>query len=326
MIFFYIILAYLILVTLFIRIVVIRSKPERTLAEDQNKLRGTGISFEEKSETDAYSILHIVEDGIERITYTPKIRKHETPILMLHGMWHGAWCWEPWQKYFAQNGWEVITFSLPGHGKSTLQRPLWLCTLDYYLSFLRDEVNRLPQKPIIMGHSMGGALTQWYLKHLGDDLPAAVLVAPWVAKNIMLDGMLLMLKLDILGVLQTFFRLNANGYVRSPKRAAKLLLSKDSPYSAKELHAKLGGESAIVMLQHNPPYWYPPKDIQTPMLILAGEKDAVVTVKGLQDSADFYGAEFLLVQNAGHNLMMEKSAPETIEKISNWLEKVLPSP
>lgn len=319
MIFLYIFIGYLLLVLLFIKINFNKADPQRTLAEDQNKLRGTGISFEEKSETDDYSVLHVVEDGIERITYTPRIREHETPILMLHGMWHGAWCWEPWQKYFAQNGWEVITFSLPGHGKSTLQRPIWLCTLDYYLAFLRDEVNRLPQKPIIIGHSMGGALTQWYLKYLGDDLPAAVLVAPWVAKNVMLDGTLLFFKLDIIGSL-SLFQLNANALVRSPERAARLLLSKNSPYSPKELHAKLGGESALVMLQHKPPRWYPPENIKTPTFIAAGELDAVVTVKGLKDSAKFYGAEFLLVQNAGHNLMMEKSAPETIEKIKIWLE------
>lgn len=31
---------------------------------------------------------------------------------------------------------------------------------------------------MLIGHSMGGALTQWYLKY-GRSLPAAVLVAPW---------------------------------------------------------------------------------------------------------------------------------------------------
>ena len=91
-----------------------------TLEKNQNKLRGTGISFEETLETNAYAILHVVEDGIERITYTPKVRKHETPILMLHGMWHGAWCWEPWQKFIASQGWETISFSLPAGDRTTL--------------------------------------------------------------------------------------------------------------------------------------------------------------------------------------------------------------
>ena len=321
MIFLYLFIAYWVVLLTFIIVNLVKANPQRTLAKDQNKLRGTGISFEEKSDTEHYFILHAVEDGIERITYTPKIRKHEAPILMLHGMWHGAWCWEPWQKYFAENGWEVITFSLPGHGKSTKKRTIFLCRLDYYLAFLRDEVARLPQKPILMGHSMGGALTQWYLKYLGDDLPAAVLVAPWVAKNSYADGAPLLIKLDPIGALLTFIRWNTSSYVRSPKRAALLLTTEGALVTPEDLHAQLTNESALVTFQHMPPLWYPPKGLHTSMLILAAEKDAVVSLKGLKASAEHYGAELLPISNSGHNLMMEATAPETVKKIDNWLKK-----
>ena len=320
MIFLYIIIAYFIFLWAFIGFNLLKANPKRTLAKDQNKLRGTGISFEEIHEHDAYTVRHIIEDGIERITYTPKKRKHETPILMLHGMWHGAWCWEPWQKYLSEQGWETISFSLPGHGKSTLQRPIWLCTLDYYLAFYRDEIERLPTKPILMGHSMGGALTQWSLKYLGDDFPAAILVAPWVAKNVIADGGPMMVKIDPLVVLLTTLQLNASNWVRSPERAARLLITEGASYTPEELHAKLGNESALISFQHSPLVWHPPENLQTPMLILAGEKDAVVTVKGLEDSAKHYGADLSVIPNSGHNLMMEKTAPETIEKIRLWLE------
>ncbi len=323
MFFFNILLAYLVFILVFIAVNLLKAKPQRTLAKDQNKLRGTGISFDEKSETEDYAISHVVEDGIERITYTPKNRKHNTPILMLHGMWHGAWCWEPWQEYLTQQGWEVISFSLPGHGKSTLQRPLWLCTLDYYLAFLRDEVNHLPQKPILMGHSMGGALIQWYLKHVGDDLPAVALIAPWVAKNAFLDGLPLFTKYDPIGVLLNLIQLNANPYMRNPKVAAHALVSDNAPCNAEELHAKLDGESALVMFQHMPPFWYPPENLKTPISLAAGTADRLVSYKGLKASAEFYGAEFIHVPDAGHNLMMEKSATDTIEKINHWLEETI---
>ena len=305
---------------LFIAINLIKGNPKRTLAKGQNNLRGTGISFEEKNEHETYIIHHAVEDGIERITYTPRERKHETPILMLHGMWHGAWCWEPWQKYLAEQGRETISFSLPGHGKSTRQRPIFLCTLDYYLAFYRDEMKRLPQKPILMGHSMGGALTQWAIKYLGDDLPATILVAPWVAKNPIADGGRLIAKLDPMVIPMTALQLNASSWIRTPERAARLLITEGASHTPEELHAKLGNESALVTFQHTPLAWRPPKNIQTPMLILAGEKDAVVTVEGLQDSAAHYGADFIVVPDSGHNLMMERSAPKTIEKINTWLE------
>ena len=293
----------------------------------QNKFDGTGRTFEEKSETEAYTILHVVEDGIERITYTPKNRKHETPILFAHGMWHGAWCWESWQKLFAEWGWESVAYSLPGHAKSLLQRPLWLCTLDYYLAFIRDEVNRLPRnpaqnqrgKPILMGHSMGGALTQWYLKYIGDDLPAAVLVAPWTSHNMMPQSMALTAKLDPLGVLLVMLKWHAGPTVRNPKVAARALITDDAILSPEELHARLDIESALVLMQHNPPLWYPAKNPKTPILLLAGDKDAVVPFDGLKRSAAYYHADFIHVPEAGHNLMMEKSYKDTAQQINNWL-------
>ena len=42
----------------------------------------------------ASDVRHEVENGIERVTYIPEQRRFDTPILMQHGMWHGAWCWE----------------------------------------------------------------------------------------------------------------------------------------------------------------------------------------------------------------------------------------
>jgi pimeloyl-ACP methyl ester carboxylesterase len=289
----------------------------------QNKFTGTGKTFEESHETEIYTVLHTVEDGIERIIYTPKRRKHETPIFMAHGMWHGAWCWEAWQKLFAEWGWESIAYSLPGHGKSTLQRPIWLCTLDYYLAFVRDEVSRLPRKPILMGHSMGGALSQWYLRHIGDDLPAVVLVAPWTSHHVMLDSMPLFLKLDPIGSLLTSLKWNAGPLMRSPKTAAAALITAGATLSPEELHARLNSESALVTLQHNPPFWHPAENPKTPILLLAGEKDAVVPFEGLRHSAAYYKADFISVPEAGHNLMMEKSYKETAQKINDWLTKLI---
>lgn len=278
-----------------------------------------GKSFDEENQTSIYTITHVVEDGIERITYTPKKRRFETPILMQHGMWHGAWCWQLWQELLAEWGWESIAISQPGHGKSPEQRPIMLCTLEYYLSFLKAEIERLPHKPVLMGHSMGGALTQWYLKYVGDDLPAAVLVAPWNAFNIFRDSMPCMLRLDPLGFLACGLLGTATPAVRDPQRAARLLLSSNSIYTDDEFHAQLGPESALVLLEHRPPRWLPPTDLQTPILLLAGEQDAIVTLEGLRHSAVHYKADFFAIPGAGHNLMHAHNTQETAKIIHNWL-------
>jgi pimeloyl-ACP methyl ester carboxylesterase len=264
-----------------------------------------------------YSISHTAQDGIERIVYSPEVKRFETPILMQHGMWHGAWCWQFWQELFAEWGWESIAFSLPGHGQSPVQRPIRWCTLGYYLDFLVAEIERLPQQPILMGHSMGGALTQWVLKYIGD-LPAAVLVAPWTSHN-MLGPVFRFSRLDPIGFLLCGLTLTTTPSVRTPQRAAKMFITEDAILTPGELHANLGPESFWVLLQYNPLLWSPAKQTNTPMLWLAGGSDALITEPEERRSAAHYGAGYVVVDGAGHNLMMEHSYRQTAETIRDWL-------
>jgi len=296
-----------------------RIDPAASLAEHVNQ-GPRGFRQVAGAETDVYTMRHTIEDGIERIVYTPKQRRHVTPILMQHGMFHGAWCWQWWQPLFAEWGWESVAVSLPGHGGSPTQRQIEICTLDYYLGFVKAEVDRLAQPPVLMGHSMGGALTQWYLKYCGD-LSAAVLVAPWLSHSTMLDGPKVMSNDPWLPLLSSL-AWSATPWVRNPQRAAKLFITDGAIITPEELYDRLGPESQIVVLQHNPPFWAPPDDVRTPMLWLTGEKDAVISVQQATRSAEFYQADHIIVPEAGHNLMMEKSYRETAEKIRDWLEQL----
>ncbi|MBI5715520.1 MAG: alpha/beta hydrolase, partial [Chloroflexi bacterium] len=42
---------------------------------------------------------------LELITRQPASNPRPTPLLFVHGAWHGAWCWaEYFLPYFAQHG------------------------------------------------------------------------------------------------------------------------------------------------------------------------------------------------------------------------------
>jgi pimeloyl-ACP methyl ester carboxylesterase len=223
-----------------------------------------------------YTVSHTVEGGIERITYTPAERRFATPIVMQHGMWHDAWCWRPWQELLAEWGWESHAHSLPGHGRSPTRRPVRWCTLQYYFEFLHDEVRREGRPPILMGHSMGGALTQWHLKY-GSPLAAAVLVAPWTSHDMnTLPLAEPIARRDPLGSLLCLLTLSATPLVRNPRRAAECFITDGAIISPEELHARLGPESLLVLMQYQPPFWEPVARTDTPMLWLAGGSDAVL--------------------------------------------------
>ena len=262
-------------------------------------------------------ITHTVIDGIERITYTPAEKKHDTPIVMQHGMWHGAWCWAAWQELLAEWGWESHAHSLPGHANSPTQRPIRWCTLGYYLEFLAVEIERMAQPPVLMGHSMGGALTQMYLKQYGD-LPAAVLVAPWQSHS-MAVPILRTIPRDVGGFVRCLFDLTASPLVRNPLRTGQMFIHDGAIMTPEELHEKVGAESVWVLFQYNPPLWRPAKQVNTPMLWLAGAADTLISETEERKSAAHYGATYVVVSEAGHNVMMEKSFRDTAVSVHEWL-------
>jgi pimeloyl-ACP methyl ester carboxylesterase len=298
-------------------------------AELDRAYRGT--TFSETKRTATYIRVHTIENGIERIVYIPRKRRFDTPIIMQHGMWHGAWCWEHWQELFAVWGWETHAHSLPGHAGSALRRPIARCTLDYYLRFLKAEIDRLSdqgvtRRPVLMGHSMGGALTQWYLKYVDNEraargsLSAAVLVAPWVSHSMVKDGLMPMITYDPLGVLMMLLTWDATPMKRdAPRSAVRFLVGPQAAVSLEDLQPKLGPESAIVMYQHNPPFWYPPTQVKPPLLWVAGEDDPLLTEPAQRRSAAYYKADYIVAEQARHNVMMEHNYRETAKRIHNWL-------
>ena len=264
-----------------------------------------------------FDVSHSVIDGIVRVIYTPHKRRFDTPIVMHHGMWHGAWCWQGWQELLAEWGWESHAHSLPGHAGSPVQWPIRWCTLGYYAKFLQAEMERMPCKPVLMGHSMGGALTQWVLREQ-DDLAAAVLVAPWLAHS-MLVPILHTIGRDPVGFALCTLNLTTTPLVRNPFRAAQMFIHEGAVLSPQELYERLGPESMWVLLQYNPPLWRPVPQLKTPLLWLAGEADTLISEKAEAKSARHYGAEYVCVPGAGHNVMMEQGWRETARLVHEWL-------
>lgn len=84
-------------------------------------------------------------------------------IVMIHGMWGGAWCWEHYQPYFESRGYRCLTPTLRHHDVLPQDPPpagLGTIGLKDYADDLETLIRELDAPPIIMGHSMGGLLAQ----------------------------------------------------------------------------------------------------------------------------------------------------------------------
>ncbi|QBD79643.1 alpha/beta fold hydrolase [Ktedonosporobacter rubrisoli] len=74
--------------------------------------------------------------------------------VLVHGAWHGMWCWDKVAPLLRQAGHRVITFDLPGHGQD--KTPVSEVTLDLYARRVGDVLAEQSEPVILVGHSMGG--------------------------------------------------------------------------------------------------------------------------------------------------------------------------
>ncbi|MEO6123761.1 MAG: alpha/beta hydrolase [Ilumatobacteraceae bacterium] len=78
-----------------------------------------------------------------------------TPIVVLvHGAWHGAWCWAALQAELDSRGIASVAVDLPGHGVST--EPLGDLVGD--AAHLDAVIATIDAPIVLVGHSYGGAV------------------------------------------------------------------------------------------------------------------------------------------------------------------------
>lgn len=75
-------------------------------------------------------------------------------FVLVHGAYHGAWCWYAVVPELEARGHEVVTFDLPAHGVDTT--PAAQVTFDDYVTRVTDAVDAREGSVMLVGHSMAG--------------------------------------------------------------------------------------------------------------------------------------------------------------------------
>ena len=75
-------------------------------------------------------------------------------IVLVHGAWHGAWCWDLVQAHLGSAGVDVVAVDLPGHGAN--HEPL--ADLHGDAATVRSTLDSLDGPTVLVGHSYGGAV------------------------------------------------------------------------------------------------------------------------------------------------------------------------
>ncbi|HEX4240189.1 MAG TPA: alpha/beta fold hydrolase [Steroidobacteraceae bacterium] len=115
-------------------------------------------------------------------------RRFDT-IVLIHGLWMTALCWENWAKRYEAQGFRVIARSWPGMEGDidALRRdPSGIAKLGIteIVEHYEKIIEGLDQPPLIMGHSFGGLMTQILLdRGFG---AAGVAISTAAAKGVLL--------------------------------------------------------------------------------------------------------------------------------------------
>jgi pimeloyl-ACP methyl ester carboxylesterase len=91
-------------------------------------------------------------------------------IVLIHGLWVTPRSWEKWVERYENKGYRVLAPAYPGFEVEVEAlredlSPIEALTVPPIVEDLENTVGELSSPPIIMGHSMGGLLTQILLDH-----------------------------------------------------------------------------------------------------------------------------------------------------------------
>lgn len=101
--------------------------------------------------------------------------------ILVHGSWHGAWCWYKIAPRLEAAGHWVSAIDLPGHGRD--HTPPGNVTMQDYVDCIGRAIDEADEPVILVGHSRGGiAITQAAEAHV-EKISRLVYLAAFLVPN-----------------------------------------------------------------------------------------------------------------------------------------------
>ena len=277
---------------------------------------------------------------MEVITSTPTtnsdvITEQKPPLFFIHGSFHGAWCWDLYQHYFAQLGYKSYAISLRGAGNSsngTSEKKAYLNEVLDDLDAVYDLLD-MESPPVIIGHSTGGLLVQQWAAQRTKQFVAAVLCCSkppsrfnamtWRITRLHGVGFAWRMALgfaqnrfanDLELCREVFFTSkNDPGYSEKFESDEKLLEYMNNFRTLSKLFVDL--KSSHEPIEN-------PGRMLGKTLVMGGEFDKIVDVGALKQTAEFYGGVHMVLPTP-HDIMLCSQWQLSANAIANWLDKLL---
>ncbi|MFW9961266.1 MAG: alpha/beta fold hydrolase [Candidatus Thorarchaeota archaeon] len=229
-------------------------------------------------------------------------------IILVHGAGGSAATWFQQLKGLSKNH-HIAALELNGHGKSTDR-----AEKDVTNSYLEDleKVVSYYERPILGGHSMGGALTQLFALRHPERLSGIILIGTGarLRVNPMVFGML---DNDFEGYIEALGSFMFHEEVPKEIVIASRKEARKCPIRIIRRDFELCNEFDIMQSVSN---------ISTPTLIIVGENDIMTPVKYANYlHANIENSSIHVVKSAGHMVMLEQASIVNLV-ITDWVRKL----
>lgn len=238
------------------------------------------------------------------------------PLLFVHGSNLGAWCWqEHFLPYFAAQGYDAYALSLRGHGGSGGADRLSSFTLDDYVADVREVMTRLFAPPVLVGHSMGGAIGQLVLRDHPEAIDALILLAAVPPTGLGADTTRLVVShAGDVSRMRDFNLGKADAFPidlylsrRLPEAARGAYAARLRPESDKAGYALTG---RVVRARPVP---------GVPVQVLGGQTDRIVSPQSVRATAKAYGTDAVIFPGMSHLMMLEPDWREVAAAVLGFL-------
>jgi pimeloyl-ACP methyl ester carboxylesterase len=257
---------------------------------------------------------------LEIISKYPPNGTHPTPLLFIHGMLHGAWCWDVhFLHYFAQHGFAAYAVNLRGHGNSEGREALRWTRIADFVEDVASAAQQLPSPPVLIGHSMGGFVIQKYLEDFTS--PGAVLLSSPPPTGLV-GTTLKIARRRPLVFARVNLTLSLSPIIATPQLAREAFFSADLSDEELLVYWKQMQDESFMALLDMVALDHPkPARVKTPLLVLGVARDNMLEPREIRATAHAYNTQAEIIPGVAHNSMLESGWQAVAERILVWLNK-----
>jgi pimeloyl-ACP methyl ester carboxylesterase len=102
-------------------------------------------------------------------------------FVLVHGAWHGGWCWENLAPLLERRGHTVLAPDLPGMGAN--RTPLKEINLDLWIAAICAAIESRREPVVLVGHSRGGIVISAVAERMPERIASLVYLAAFLVPD-----------------------------------------------------------------------------------------------------------------------------------------------